>query len=122
LAAASVGEAAVESIRAGGDLCLVCHREDRVLEAYEALAKQVERDRKFARRAEESAGRVLGFKKKWAANILTLAAKSAARMGHPNRFLSAAKMEQLSRRLWEFGEQVRLEPLGRQEDRRRRRS
>jgi beta-N-acetylhexosaminidase len=127
LSAAPVGEAAVESIRAGGDLCLVCHREDRVLEAYEALANQVERDRKFARRAGESADRVLGFKKKWAAEVPTrstssrqaLAATSAARMGHPNRFLSAAKTEQLSRRLWEFGEQVRLEPLGRQEDRRR---
>ncbi len=28
LSAASVGEAAVEHIRAGGDLCLICHRED----------------------------------------------------------------------------------------------
>ena len=28
LAAAPVGEAAVEFVRAGGDLCLICHRED----------------------------------------------------------------------------------------------
>ena len=39
LGAAPVGEAAVEFVRAGGDLCLVCHREDRVLEAYEALMR-----------------------------------------------------------------------------------
>ena len=31
LAAAPVGEAAVEFVRAGGDLCLVCHREDCIL-------------------------------------------------------------------------------------------
>ena len=40
LGAAPVGEAATEFIRAGGDLCLVCHREDRVLEAYEALTRE----------------------------------------------------------------------------------
>ena len=39
LSAAPIGEAAVEFVRAGGDLCLVCHREDFVLQAYEALIK-----------------------------------------------------------------------------------
>ena len=28
LSAAPIGEAAVEFVRAGGDLCLICHRED----------------------------------------------------------------------------------------------
>ena len=37
LAAATIGEAAVEFVRAGGDLCLLCHREDYILQAYEAL-------------------------------------------------------------------------------------
>src|ERR1700756_2230606 len=50
LSAAPIGEAAVEFIRAGGDLCLICHREDYIVQAYEALTKTAERDSKFARR------------------------------------------------------------------------
>jgi beta-N-acetylhexosaminidase len=108
LSAAPLGEAAVEFLRAGGDLCLVCHREDRVLEANEALIKEAKRDKKFAKRVAESARRVLAFKKK---------------IGKTLRFAkppSPALIERLSRSLWEFGEQVRLGPLSRREDRRRR--
>src|SRR5580700_4411625 len=42
LSAAPVGEAAVQFIRAGGDLCLVCHREDYIAEAYENVATTTE--------------------------------------------------------------------------------
>src|SRR5580658_942960 len=68
LAAASIEQAAIEQamighIRAGGDLGLICHQEDFVLRAHEALIREAERDRKFARRLRESAGRVLAFKK-----------------------------------------------------------
>lgn len=108
LSAAPIGEAAVDFVKAGGDLCLVCHREDRVLEAYEALTREAERDKKFATRAAESARRVLAFKKKW---------KKELRVG---REPSSAAIEKLTRQLWEFGEQVRLGPLSRREDRRRR--
>jgi beta-N-acetylhexosaminidase len=108
LSAASVGEAAVEFVRAGGDLCLVCHREDRVVEAYEALIKATERDKKFAKRVAESSRRVAGFKKK--------CGKSLAAGKAP----TAAVIEKLTRNLWELGEQVRLGPLSRREDRRRR--
>jgi len=108
LASASVGEAAVEAVRAGADLCLVCHREDRVIEAYEALIKAAEADKKFRQRVSESARRVLRFKKKCGK---TLALGKAP---------SAAVVEKLTRNLWEFGEQVRLGPLSRREDRRRR--
>jgi beta-N-acetylhexosaminidase len=109
LSAAPVGEAAVEFVRAGGDLCLVCHREDYVLQACEALIKSAERDRKFARRIAESSRRVLAFKKRWAKELC------------PTKAPSATAVEKLSRKLWEFGEQVRLGPLGRREDRQRRR-
>jgi beta-N-acetylhexosaminidase len=109
LGAAAVGEAAVEFIRAGGDLCLVCHREDRVLEAYEALTREADRDRKFAKRVAESHRRVLALKKK---------RKKELRFG---KAPSPAAIEKLTRQLWEFGEQVRLGPLSRREDRRRRR-
>jgi beta-N-acetylhexosaminidase len=108
LSAAPVGEAAVEFVRAGGDLCLVCHREDRVVEAHEALIKTAERDKNFAKRVAESATRVLAFKKK---------SGKALRL---SKSPSSALVEKLTRNLWEFGEQVRLGPLSRREDRRRR--
>ena len=103
LSAAPVGEAAVEHIRAGGDLCLICHREDYITQAYEQLLHTVESDSKFAKRASESMRRGLAFKKK-SAKLL--------RMTKPP---SAATFDKLSRKLWEFGEQVRLEGLVRAE-------
>jgi beta-glucosidase-like glycosyl hydrolase len=95
----------VQFVSAGGDLCLVCHREDYVLQAHEDLMANVEHDKKFAQRVKESVRRVLAFKKKWAKNL------------RPAKVPSAATIAKLSRRLWEFGEQVRLEPLSRAEDR-----
>jgi beta-N-acetylhexosaminidase len=104
LAAAPVGAAAVEHIRAGGDLCLICHREDYVVEAYEGLLVTAERDPKFAKCAAEAVRRVLAFKKK--------STKMLRRTKDP----SAATVERISRKLWEFGEQVRLEALVRAEN------
>ena len=97
LSAAPVGEAAVEFVRAGGDLCLVCHREDYVVQVHEALVKTAEREKQFARRVEESA--VRAFKKKWASMLC------------PGKKPSHVLAEKLSRRLWEFSEQVRIEAL-----------
>jgi len=108
LAAAPAGKAAVESIRAGGDLCLVCHHENYVLQAYEGLVKAVERDRRFAQRVAESARRIAASKKKWTALL------------RPAKSPSPVMVEKLTRRMWEFSEQVRLAPLSRREDRRRR--
>jgi beta-N-acetylhexosaminidase len=99
LSAAPVGRAAVEFVRAGGDLCLVCHREDYVAQAYDELTKTAERDPKFAKRVAESVGRVLAFKKK--------SAKTMRR----SKATSATAIEKLSRKLWEFGEQVGVEAL-----------
>ena len=53
LSAAPIGEASVEFVRAGGDLCLVCHRDDRVHEAHEALIKAAEVDKHFSKRVAE---------------------------------------------------------------------
>lgn len=108
LSAAPVGEAAMEFVRAGGDLCLVCHREDYVLQAHEALVKAAESDKHFARRVANSARRVAAFKKK--RNGMLRAGQAP----------SEAVVEKLSRRLWEFGEQVRIEALNRAESGRRR--
>ncbi len=99
LAAAPLGEAAVQHFRAGGDLCLVCHHEAHALDAFEALEREVERDARFGRRADHAAKRVLAFKKKWASTL------------RPGKAPTKSTVEKLSRQLWEFGEQVRLEAL-----------
>jgi beta-N-acetylhexosaminidase len=97
LSAAPIGEAAVDFVRAGGDLCLLCHREDYILQAYEELIKTTERDAKFARRVAAAARQAMAFKKK------------NAKMLRAGKSPSRATVEKLTRRLWEFGEQVRLE-------------
>jgi beta-N-acetylhexosaminidase len=108
LSAAPIAEAAMEFIRAGGDLCLICHREDYVVQAYEGLIKARERDSKFARRVVESARRVLAFKTK------------NAQMLHAGKSPTGATVARLTRLLWEFGEELRLDAFSRQSDRRSR--
>jgi beta-N-acetylhexosaminidase len=99
LSAAPVAEVTVAHVNAGGDLCLVCHREDYVLQAFEALEKAASTDQRFAGRAADSVRRVLAFKKKWAKMLRMPSAPTTA------------KVTRLSRKLWEFSEQVRLEGL-----------
>jgi hypothetical protein len=103
LKAAPIERAAVEHLRAGGDLCLICHIEEHILHSHEALMKEAERNTKFARRAKESLSRVLAFKKK---------SKDVQRTGPAP---TAAKVAKLSRQLWEFSEQVRLATINRQD-------
>jgi len=103
LRAAPIEQAAIGFIRAGGDLCLICHVEQDITRSYEALVKAAQRDAKFARRARESVARVLAFKKK---------SKEVKRSAPAP---TAAKLEKLSRQLWEFSEQVRLETIKRQD-------
>ena len=107
LAAAPVEQAIIGHIRAGGDLGLICHREDFILLAHEAMIREAERDGKFARRVRESAGRVLAFNEK------TFDKRAAAR----RRTLvpTSARVEKLTRQLWEFGEEIRLATLAREE-------
>jgi beta-N-acetylhexosaminidase len=106
LAAASIEQAIIGHIRAGGDLGLICHREDFILRAHEALVREAERDSRFARRLRESARRVLAFKKK-------AFAKSAAARQSPAP--TSARVEKLTRQLWEFGEEIRMATLAREE-------
>jgi beta-N-acetylhexosaminidase len=94
LKAAPIEQAAVEHIRAGGDLCLICHVEEYVTKSYEALIKEAESNRKFARRVAESASRLLAFKKKSSAFKRTSPAPTHA------------KLEKLTRQMSEFSQQV----------------
>ncbi len=98
LAAAPIEQATIGYIRAGGDLGLICHQDDFIRRAYEAMVEEAGRDRRFRSRVQESARRVLAFKKKHL---------SRGRGAAP----SAAKVEKLTRRLWEFGEEIRLATL-----------
>lgn len=102
LAAAPIEQAAIGHIRAGGDLALICHQEDFIRRAHEAMVREAERDRKFARRIQESVRRVLAFKKKHLPR------------GRPPA-PTGARVEKLTRRLWELGEEIRLETLDRRE-------
>jgi beta-N-acetylhexosaminidase len=100
LRAAPIEQAAIEHIRAGGDLCLICHIEEYVTRSYEALIKEAERDRKFAQRVADSAARVLAFKKK----------SSALKRRSPLPTLE--KLERLSRQVQELSEQVGASSAG----------
>jgi beta-glucosidase-like glycosyl hydrolase len=64
LAAGTIEEIAVETIRAGADIFLVCHNQELVWRAYEAVLRQAEKDGKFARRVTQAAERVLQFKRR----------------------------------------------------------
>jgi beta-N-acetylhexosaminidase len=101
LKAAPIEQAAIEHIRAGGDLCLICHQEDWVIRSYEALVAEAERDRRFARRVEESSARVLAFTKK------SVELKRRTSPSPP----TPSKVQTLTRRLWEFSEQVRYQGM-----------
>jgi hypothetical protein len=99
LVAGPIEAAAVGHIRAGGDLCLICHQESLIVRAYEAMTREAKRDRRFRHRAQESARRVAAFKKK---------NRNLARGVPPP---TSEKIAKLSRQIWEFTEQVRLESL-----------
>ena len=98
LKVASIGEAAVEFVRAGGDLCLVCHERENVETAFETMVREYERDPKFRQRVAESAKRVTDFKRR---------GRLARRRPAP----SPETIGQLSRQLWEFSERIRFKQL-----------
>ena len=59
----SIEEVSVQTMQAGADMFLICHKEDLVWRAYEAILQLGERDKKFERRIKEASSRVLRFKK-----------------------------------------------------------
>ncbi len=100
---APIEQTVVQHINAGGDLVLVCHQEELIVRAYEALIHEAERDRKFRARALEAGQRVLAFKKNWHKRLVG---------GRRSATPTAARIEKLTRQLWEFGEEIRLSTLG----------
>lgn len=97
LAAATIEQAAVATLRAGTDMYLVCQKEENVERAYQAVVRAGERDPSFARRLAAAHRRVRAGKEKW---------RALRRPAPPPRPELVAR---LTRELWELGEQVRLE-------------
>ena len=95
LAAASIEDAAVETLLAGADIFLICQKEESVRRAYEAVFKRAEKDKKFATLIAEKAERVFAAKKK---------AKRLDKMPEPP---TKKIIEKLTRKIWEFGEELR---------------
>ena len=100
LAAASIEDAAVETLRAGADMFLVCQKEESVWRAFEAVYKEAESDKKFARLVAEKSRSVLSAKKKSRALKARMAPAS-----------SQKTVDRLRRNLWEFSEEVRASML-----------
>jgi beta-N-acetylhexosaminidase len=64
LSTGEIEDVAVETLRAGADMFLVCHNQELVWRGYEAVLRTAERDRKFAAQVERAARRVLSVKKR----------------------------------------------------------
>jgi beta-N-acetylhexosaminidase len=64
LAAGSIEEVAVETLRAGADMFLVCHNQELVWRGYEAVLREAEKDRKFAAHVAQAAAHVMTLKRR----------------------------------------------------------
>lgn len=98
LAAASMEEAALETIRAGSDIFLVCQKEEFVWRCYEAVLQEAERDRKFAAIVTRAADRVLRLK-----------ASSKALKQTVVQEPTAAEVEKLKARMHDFTQEIERE-------------
>jgi len=96
LKAAPIEEAAVETLKAGSDIFMVCHDEEKVWRAYEAVLAAAERDARFARLVAAKAARIVAFKKK------------APGMKRHAPAPTQETIDRLRRELWELAEEVRL--------------
>jgi beta-N-acetylhexosaminidase len=97
LKVASIEEAAVATVQAGSDMYLVCHSEELVHRAYEAILKEAERSTRFRTKVEIAAQRILMAKKRWPALTDKMAAS-------PNE----TTVNRLRQKIWSFSEEVRL--------------
>jgi beta-N-acetylhexosaminidase len=98
LAAASMEDAALETLRAGSDIFLVCQKEEFVWRCYEAVLQEAERDRKFADLVTRAADRVLRLK-----------ASSKALRQTVVKEPGVAEVAKLTEKMREFSEQVARE-------------
>jgi beta-N-acetylhexosaminidase len=95
LASAPIGDAAVETLRCGADMFLICQKEESVRRAFEAILQRAESDKKFAELIAGKSKRVRDAKKKMKA--------LKTHVPPPKQ----KTMERLTRRILEFSEDVR---------------
>lgn len=95
--AVPIEEAAVEAVRGGADLVLVCNNESLVWRCFHALLREAEHDRSFARLVSIAAKRVGDFKHR----------SKAVNAKMPPAPTQKA-VEKLRREIWEFSEEVRV--------------
>jgi beta-N-acetylhexosaminidase len=100
-AAMPIEDAAVETIRAGADIYLVCHNEEFVWRCYEKVLATAEKDKKFAALVHKAAKHVLSAKKK------------QRELKHEPKAPSQKTLDKLRRMIWEFGEELRLDAVAR---------
>jgi beta-N-acetylhexosaminidase len=97
LKASSIEEAAVGTVQAGADMYLVCHNEELVQRAWEAILKEAERSSRFRTKVEAAAKRILAVKRRWPALTARMAPVP-----------SKSTVNRLRQNLWTFSEEVRL--------------
>lgn len=97
LAAASMEQAALNTIRAGSDIFLVCQKEEFVWRCYEAVLQEAERDKRFRELVTRAADRVLHLK--------TSKAIKQTAVTEP----TSAEIEKLKARMRQFTEEVQSE-------------
>jgi beta-N-acetylhexosaminidase len=98
LAAASMEEAALNTIRAGSDMFLVCQKEEFVWRCYEAVLQEAERNSKFAALVTRAADRGLRLK----------GSSKSLRQTMPKEPTSD-DVEKLRKRMQEFTEEIQKE-------------
>ncbi len=64
LSQGSIEDVAVETLRAGADMFLICHNEDFIWRSYEAVLRVAESERRFAAHIADACDRVLKLKEK----------------------------------------------------------
>lgn len=101
----TIEQAVLQHLRAGGDLCLICRNEELILRAYEAVTKEVERDRRFASKIAATVKRMTLLKKK----LLNSIEWKFPPIPAPSKF------ERLSRDMRDFHERVRMQNIARQQ-------
>lgn len=95
-AAMPVDEAAIECIRAGADIFLVCHNDEHVWRTYGAVLTEAERNKRFRKQVEIAAKRIIAYKRKW-------------KIGE--RFVPAPSdtaIDRLRQQSWQLWEEVRF--------------
>ena len=95
--AVPIEEAAIQAVRAGTDIFMVCNNESLVWQTHYAVLREAERDSRFAKLVATASRRVLDFKRRSRAVNAKFAPPPSVRT-----------VEKLRRKIWELTEEVRL--------------